>query len=1034
MTETPQTCSTTRMTIDTINNDNTNSDNNANFETRRRRTTAESTATAAATSPIMTTAATTILSQEDDDGRLSPPMDFSLDAIEEFLDFCDVVGTGTTEDVEEENNNNNPTTRSTDQFMLYNYAPSTGVPMEIQENAKLPTFNLTVDRSNSTTMTSTAARTAITAAAASTTITNGSELAPSTNTLSLLENNPYFSHKGQPSPTTRKHLQDHFNKTNNDDNDNNKSNSSDLSLTEVFLKSSDRSSINLNYSAVGGVTATAAPALVAAPPTATAPPTHRHQDTTMPTAPSPTPAQPKLNPDNPTTRTTIHQAAPAGGGTHLPHHQYSYLAHGRPYQLPIPAKSPPAKSPPTERRLKTKAYAATSPPMNTSPPPPSQQQQLQQKQQQPPPPLPKLASSPPMTPTAAAPVTTPPTAYSYAPPTSTSATSTTMYAAPPPLASGASAPPPPTYYHHHHHHPSVTHAAAHATSTASLAEATRRRSQFGFGANHVVPSVPLPPPSSSSKRTSTNNNNNNKSTAKKKTVTATTTTTTLSSLPPSANSGAAYERKKQRAKDARVKLNESIERLSIAIHLAGSQSQQRHRQGQTNSSTVRRKEGSDVEGALVNLELRTLEAMKECTNIAEAAKKWDRPSFVGTAATLIQALNTQCEALMRELVKAQKNHKKSLEAAAAAAAVAAAANNHPHNLETAISVVSTDTEATNSNHNNHHQHDLSGESPRKRQKRHETNEQTTAITNPKPIMRQAFGVDRVVRCMATFLDPRSLLIGRLVSCKMRNILEEDTLWMNLAMQRFGTNAVRRTKERMDDDDDDDEEDGNPLHTQNSSGRRGSSWKSRGLDLYRKMDVANTRPPMLIEQEGSVLLGEVRLPGKMSCWVTMVERSNGETYRSVQRPPTTTASSTTTPYTSLPVVELRFLIQNTGCGADAIGILHDQTIMVDASTRRRGEVWEEISWDDRFVNKRRVFGRSTTTLATTTTSSSSSSLALYQSMVLVVSIHAKGCPTTHKFRKRANYTKLLIQIHGTTLPLVIPFARNQDEGIATATPT
>lgn len=34
---------------------------------------------------------------------------------------------------------------------------------------------------------------------------------------------------------------------------------------------------------------------------------------------------------------------------------------------------------------------------------------------------------------------------------------------------------------------------------------------------------------------------------------------------------------------------------------------------------------------------------------ADDAKKWDRPSFVGSAASLIQGLNAQCEALMREV-------------------------------------------------------------------------------------------------------------------------------------------------------------------------------------------------------------------------------------------------------------------------------------------------------------------------------------------------------------------------------------------------
>jgi len=72
--------------------------------------------------------------------------------------------------------------------------------------------------------------------------------------------------------------------------------------------------------------------------------------------------------------------------------------------------------------------------------------------------------------------------------------------------------------------------------------------------------------------------------------------------------------------------------------------------------------------------------MLVCEEIANSAVKHDRPSFIGIAATMVQALNDQCEALLEE-VRTLKKKKQNLpeeavscpEACALAAAAAAAA-------------------------------------------------------------------------------------------------------------------------------------------------------------------------------------------------------------------------------------------------------------------------------------------------------------------------------------------------------------------------
>jgi len=187
-------------------------------------------------------------------------------------------------------------------------------------------------------------------------------------------------------------------------------------------------------------------------------------------------------------------------------------------------------------------------------------------------------------------------------------------------------------------------------------------------------------------------------------------------------------------------------------------------------------------------------------------------------------------------------------------------------------------------------------------------------------------------------------------------------------------------------------------------------ESTSVLLYQKMDSANVRPHS--PEEGSLFLGEGRMPGKVSAWVSMVERSNGETCRSVQ-------IEGKNEYTSLPVVELRYLIQNTGYSEI---VVKDQVFGVDASTRRRGDEWKEINWDDRF-QKSLLNLDGSPWQSRSTNDSDLCKLKLYESVIVVVHVQAKGCSTTSKFQQRANFTKLLVNLAGTTLPLVVPFFRD-----------
>jgi hypothetical protein len=137
------------------------------------------------------------------------------------------------------------------------------------------------------------------------------------------------------------------------------------------------------------------------------------------------------------------------------------------------------------------------------------------------------------------------------------------------------------------------------------------------------------------------------------------------------------------------------------------------------------------------------------------------------------------------------------------------------------------------------------------------------------------------------------------------------------------------------------------------------------------------------------------------------------------------------YKSTPVVELRILVQNTGCAEGAI-LIKEQSVSVDASTRRRGEEMMEIgsNHDDRFAKVMMKLDGSPLKQPPITAEDAEDDsnglrtmcrLRLFDSAILVAYIHAKGCLTTSKFRQRTNFTKILITMsNGTTVPLVIPF--------------
>jgi hypothetical protein len=296
-----------------------------------------------------------------------------------------------------------------------------------------------------------------------------------------------------------------------------------------------------------------------------------------------------------------------------------------------------------------------------------------------------------------------------------------------------------------------------------------------------------------------------------------------------------------------------------------------------------------------------------------------------------------------------------------------------------------------------------------------------------------FSEAAILQTLVSFLDPAPLLRCRLVSSSWKNneVFSSDEVWMALATSRFGRFQVRQWMENE------------------------SSASTSSMDRHRKMDEANFMPHFS-QEDNMIRLGEGRIGSKVSAWAFAVKRSNGETTRSVKREPNDDRNSYADAslqceYVPLPVVELRIVVQNTGTGNVPI-IIKDQMVTVDASTRRRSDEFRSITWDDRLrMTVRKLDGRLSEDQFLNTSISDSVSpvppptndkmsppqelqvvgnelcrLGLYDAHVVTVFLHTQGCSTLTKFQERSNFTKLLVCLNGTTVPLVIPFPR-EDAG-------
>jgi len=390
-----------------------------------------------------------------------------------------------------------------------------------------------------------------------------------------------------------------------------------------------------------------------------------------------------------------------------------------------------------------------------------------------------------------------------------------------------------------------------------------------------------------------------------------------------------YERKKQKAKDSRVKLNESIDKLSVAINVSGSQSKLRASQYEL---LKLQQHGSECTSSLELRKINGMRLMEDTAKTAEAARKWDRPSFVGVAASIVQDLNSQCEFLFSELLRMHTYLDNAQEKTSNCAIVdgenqfendtckACGTRSTPPS-STVISIDSTCMDDTG---------DKDGIYNRSFPKRLKTSHSSNVESLEATTIGNVLSCGDAVRSIVSFIDPKTFARCSSVCRIWRQVLQKDAgdYWLTQCIQRYGTFNVRRWEEI------DEREMGS-----NASQR--SCQDPYYMNLYKRMHKVNVRPRCLCE--GNVRLGEGKIDHIASAWVSAVVRSNGETLRSVKR------MRGGTSYTSLNVIELRILLQNTGF-SDSYLHIPEQLLSVDASTKRRGEEMFEITTDERLLKR------------------------------------------------------------------------------------
>ncbi len=426
-----------------------------------------------------------------------------------------------------------------------------------------------------------------------------------------------------------------------------------------------------------------------------------------------------------------------------------------------------------------------------------------------------------------------------------------------------------------------------------------------------------------------------------------------------------YEKKKQKAKDNRAKLTIAIEELEDAFHVAKNDSKERYQQYQTLFPSVSKSSSVDL--------------MKELIQDVSNTKKWDRPSYIMSAAKIIEKLNRQCEALMDDLVKLKSSQRPC-----------AYLSNHFHpwqdNLRmeqhSSNPMVNFDLEQIKNVRSMRGDISL---------KEYENN----CFVKHMGKKEEVFLPDLpniLLKEIASFLDPISILRCGTVTKKWvlnkHDIFSDESLWRNLCNYRFGHAQVQRWR--------------------NESSMFGNKILERhdaAMKMYQRMKLANWKPSC--KCEGNLYLGHSKINNVLSAWVSMVDRSNGETMRTVFA-----SLGSSEQILLIPVVEVRILIQNTGFSGDGGIVIPEQVMSISSNNLEMFEIQSDQRFRKTFLNMDAAILQPVT--------KGSHHLGLFDAMVIRFYVHAETCSSTRIFIEKAKSAKLLISLLGNTVSLKIPF--------------
>mmetsp|Transcript_5899 Transcript_5899/g.5493 ORF Transcript_5899/g.5493 Transcript_5899/m.5493 type:complete len:530 (-) Transcript_5899:60-1649(-) len=476
-----------------------------------------------------------------------------------------------------------------------------------------------------------------------------------------------------------------------------------------------------------------------------------------------------------------------------------------------------------------------------------------------------------------------------------------------------------------------------------------------------------------------------------------------------------YENKKQKAKDNRAKLTSAIDKLEDAFRQARNGSEQRLQNYQQHQQL-----SSSPLSSSQNI-------MNDVAQTVILAHKWDRPSFIMSAADIVVKLNNQCQALMDDLIHLKKENDSH--------------NNINNLVEKQMTKIPEDNDNSDDGKQDYHEESHSSAIFTNKNKQVCTirtlqgnsisrdenddnpklmeNNDTNQIKMEDIIQSSNLTVvdipNSIIKEIATYLDPKSLLRCRRVTKlwndfdKIPDIFTDNALWLGLCNHRYGSSQVKKWTDTN-----------TRHHNAENIGETVGIQNHSAITMYRDMNSVNWKPSCA-HNEGDLCLGDAKMDYNnvptLSAWVTIIDRSNGETMRTVFA-----KLGFSEQILLIPVVEVRILLQNTGFSGQNKGsiLIPEQALSV---TTDEGEMFE-IQSDERLIKRVIMRGKdgSSSTVPTLPKNDGGGLcyLDLYDVAELRFYIHAQSCLSTTKFVEKAKSLKLLVSILGNTVPFYVPF--------------